>query len=243
METFDIWDKFYIHRKKIAIAFCLVCLFFSAEAQRNTAMNNPNYDNRKFSYGFLIGVHTSRYVLKYSDKFISNALDTVHSILPIYSPGFSLGFIVNHRITEFFDVRVLPKVSFYEHLLEYNYTNDAQTLLLKESTIIELPLMLKYKSARRGNSRMYVVGGMKPAISASGKGDKDSEFNNINIQRGNISADLGFGFDIYFPLFKFSPELRISKGLSNMLSSKTNKYSEGISRLSTSTFNFYLLFQ
>ena len=243
METVDIRDKFYLHGTKIGFLLLAICLFFSAEAQRNIAMNNPNYDNRKFSYGFLIGLHTSGYVTKYSEAFTTNAFDTLHSILPIYSPGFSLGFIVNHRLSEFFDVRILPKVAFYEHLLEYNYTDDTQVIKLKESTIIEFPMVLKYKSTRRGNARMYVVGGIKPAIAASGKGDQDSEFDNINIQRGNISADAGFGFDIYFPLFKFSPELRISRGLANMLTDKTNKYSEGLSTIRTSTINFYLLFQ
>ncbi|MDH5396889.1 MAG: PorT family protein [Cyclobacteriaceae bacterium] len=244
MHTANIWNKLYLYGQKIVILL-LACFFLSAHlhAQRRVGMNIPNYDNKKYSYGFLIGLHSTSFKLRYSDEFISNDFDTLHSILPQRSPGFSLGFIVNRGLNEFFDVRILPKVAFYEHDLEYNFTDESQINQLKESTVVEFPLMLKYKSTRRKNSRMYMVGGVKPAYSASGRTDLDSGNESINIQRFNISTDFGFGFDMYFPLFKFSPEVRFSKGMSNMLTDKVNIYSEGISRLSTNTINFYLLFQ
>ena len=245
MGTVNLRHKFDLRSAKVIFSLAGMLLFFSADAQQkfNRVSNNPNYDKRTWSYGFLIGMHRSAFQAKYSEKFVTNAFDTVHSILPLYSPGFSLGFIVNRRLNDYVDARVLPKVAFYEYLLEYNYTDGVTDTKLKESTIIELPIIMKFKSARRGNARMYVAGGVKPAISAAGKAETESETKNINIQRGNISADMGVGFDLYFPLFKFSPEFRVSKGMSNMLTNKTNKYSEGLSRLNTTTFNFYLLFQ
>ena len=41
-----------------------------------------------------------------------------------------------------------------------------------ENTMVEFPILLKYKSERRGNIRMYMIGGVKPGIEASGKKDK-----------------------------------------------------------------------
>ncbi len=235
------WNKLNIQGAKIAaiVVFSLV----SYQALSQYGVNNPYYDNRKVAYGFLIGLHSTAYRLEYNEAFVTNQLDTVHSILPKWSPGFSLGFIVNLNLNEYLDLRTLPKVAFYERSLEYNYTNELQQTKLKESTVVELPIVLKYKSARRGNVRMYTVGGIKPGFKTSGRSDLDTGLETLNIVRTNLSAELGFGFDLYFPLFKFSPEIRFSKGLINVLSDEPSIYSAGIERLRTNTINIYLLFQ
>lgn len=244
MQTSNFWHKLHICRHKVLIAtFLLLFVVLKASGQNYLQVNNPNYDDRFLSYGFLIGVHNTSFKINYSDLFVTNDFDTVHSIQPVGSPGFSLGFIVNLGLYEFFDVRILPKVAFYEHLLEYHFTDETMISRLKESTVVEFPIMVKYKSTRRKNSRMYMVTGLKPAFEASGRTDLEQTSETLNIQRFNLSYDFGFGFDIYFPLFKFSPEVRFSKGLSNMLTGDPNIYSAGIDRLSTNTINFYLLFQ
>jgi hypothetical protein len=245
MQIINVWSKFNLRRSKIAlvILLLLVCAGRSF-SQRNVAMNNPNYDDRFLSYGFLIGIHTTTYQLKYSDRFVSRDLDSLYSISPSWSPGFSLGFIVNLRISEFLDLRLLPKVAFYEHRLEYFRLDAPKIDELVETTVVEFPLLLKYKSERRGNFRMYMVGGVKPGIEASGKNDIDEiSKENLNIKSFNLSLDFGFGVDMYYPLFKFSPEIRFSKGITNMLGNENNELSAGINSLNTNTITLYLLFQ
>ncbi len=244
MQTAYIWYKFNLYRSKIILTFLLICMVGYTHAQRKVEMNNPNYDDRFLSYGFLIGIHTTSYQLKYSDQFVDRSLDTLYSISPSWSPGFSLGFIVNFRMSEFFDVRVLPKVSFYEHRLEYLSLDAPKIDELVETTVVELPILLKYKSERRGNFRMYMVGGIKPGFEASGKNDVDEvSKENLDINAFNLSLDVGFGIDMYYPLFKFSPEIRFSRGITNMLGSDQNDLSVGIDRLNTNTVTLYLLFQ
>jgi len=243
MQISNLWHKLNIHGAKIVLLLLLLCVCFVSNAQRRTAQNNPNYDNRFLSYGFLIGVHTSSYQLKYSDNFVNN-LDSVYSITPKWSGGFTLGFIVNLKIADYLDIRLLPQVSFYEHLLEYEFLDTPKIEELVETTVVEFPLMAKYKSARRGNTRMYMIGGIKPGIEASGKNDIDEiSEDNIDIKTFNLSLDVGFGFDFYYPLFKFSPEIRFSKGITNMLGSKDNPFGLGIDRLNTNTITIYFLFQ
>lgn len=246
MHITHIWSKFNLCRRKVVITACVVLLpLIGCFGQRQVGMNNPNYDNRFLSYGFLIGLHTTTYQLKYSDRFVSRDLDNIYSISPRWSPGFSLGFIVNLKLADFLDFRVLPKVAFYEHELEYRFLDDTPTKKeLVETTVVEFPMVFKYKSERRGNNRMYLVGGVKPGFEASGKNDLESVGDdNLPINEFNFSLELGFGLDIYYPLFKFSPEIRFSKGLTNMLGSEVNPLSEGIDRLNTNTVTLYLLFQ
>ncbi len=243
MQNIDVRNKLHLRWTKVIVCVFAFLLFSEANAQRFVEINNPNYDGRKFSYGFLIGLHSTSYQLKYSDKFISNDLDSLHSILPYKSPGFSLGFLVNFRLSEFFDLRLTPKVAFYEHTLEYNFIDESQIIKLKESTIVEFPMVVRYKSNRRENTRMFLSTGIMPGIEASGKNDLQGGLESLNIQRFNLSAEFGVGFDLYFPLFKFSPELRYSKGLLNVLSNDPSNFSEGISRLSTNTLHLYFIFQ
>jgi hypothetical protein len=210
---------------------------------RWASRNNPNYDNRKLTYGFLIGIHSSTFKVKYSDQFVSQQFDSVHSVIPGWSGGFSLGFIVNYRLDDQLDIRLTPKVGFYENKVSYLYTDKTpREDLLLESTMVEFPILLKYKSQRRGNIRMYMIGGVTPAIEASGKKNgKNGE--SLEITNSNLSLEGGFGFDLYYPLFKFSPEIRFSHGLFNILDNKNNVYGQPLKSVTTNTVTVYFLFQ
>jgi hypothetical protein len=205
--------------------------------------SNPEYDKRRLTYGFAIGIHSSAYQLKYDADFVTPTYDTVHSIQPSFSGGFSLGFLVNLRFNDQLDLRLMPKAGFYEHKLNYYYTDRSDRFQLVETTMVEFPLLLKYKSQRRGNVRMYVIGGLTPGFEARNKGDLESTTSRIEIQKGNLSVDTGLGFDFYFPLFKFSQEIRFSRGVLNMLSGNNSVYTEPIKHLNTNTISVYLIFQ
>lgn len=249
MQTADLRHKLHLYSKKIIL---LVMIVFSlhgvANAQKQkyrwVRRNNPNYDDRKLTYGFLIGLHTTAYQLKYSDKFVTPAMDTVYAVQPLWSPGFSLGFIMNYKLAELWDLRLTPKVAFYEHKLRYLFTDNTKTEEeLVETTMVEFPLLLKFKSERRENLRMYMIGGIKPGIEASGKRGVKDVTTALDVKGTNLSLDFGFGFDIYYPLFKFSPEIRFSHGIVNVLDNSVNKYSIPLQRLNTNTITVYLLFQ
>lgn len=245
MQGANIWHQQSLFRRQVAFAVVLLCCSTTAQAQlfRWARQHNPNYDDRKFSYGFSIGIHTTSYELKYSEQFVTKKFDTIHSVQPQFIPGFSLGFLVNYRLNEFFDLRLMPKAGFYSHRLTYFYTNRTTQSQLIETTMVEFPILVKFKSMRRGNVRMYMVGGFTPAIEASGKNDIGNSSGAIPILKRNLSVDAGIGFDFYFPLFKFSPELRFSRGLVDMLGEDSSIYKDPISRLNTNTIGVYLIFQ
>ena len=245
MHLINVWNKLYLHRYKIiAVAVLVICAFHSeAQKTRWVEKNNPNYDNRKLTYGFLIGIHSSIYQIKYSEKFVTRDLDTVSAVLPSWSSGFSLGFIVNYRLTEFLDLRLTPEVAFYENKIRYQFTNDPPVDETVENTIVEFPILLKYKSERRGNIRMYMIGGVKPGIEASGKKNIDQTKPTLEIKETHLNLEAGFGFDLYYPLFKFSPEIRFSRGIIDMLGNKTNEFGQPLQRVNTNTITLYLLFQ
>jgi Outer membrane protein beta-barrel domain len=243
MQVTYIWYKFNLHRHKIVFILVLICCALTGTAQQKrwVQRNNPNYDNKKLTYGFLIGLHTSIYQVNYSDAFVSRSMDTVHSVNPSWSSGFSLGFIVNYRLTDFLDLRLTPAVAFYEQKVRYQFTDETFEDALVENTMVEFPILLKYKSERRGNIRMYMIGGVKPGIEASGKKDKTKA--ELEIKGSNLSLEAGFGFDLYYPLFKFSPEIRFSRGIVDVLGNRNNVFGQPLQRVNTNTITVYFLFQ
>jgi hypothetical protein len=247
MQTAHLRNKLNLYSYKIMLVALLCITSYATNAQGTRSWvkrNNPNYDNRKLTYGFLIGLHTTAYQTKYSDAFVSQQFDSLYSVEADWSPGFALGFIVNYRLADLLDIRLTPTVAFYEHTLQYNYTDDQPTHEeLVETTMVEFPLLLKFKSERRENLRMYMIGGIKPAIEASGKKDLENVTSALEVTGANLSIDVGFGLDIYYPLFKFSPEVRFSRGMVNILDNRTNIYGAPLQRVNTNTITLYLLFQ
>ncbi len=243
MEAFNIGNQFNLYWKKIII--CCLLLFSGldnfAQQLNNQGWNLPNYDNRLLHYGFQLGLNYSQFRIKHSDNFLEQ--DTVQSVYGIGSGAFTLGFILNVRLGEYFDGRVLPTVSFYQRQLNYHLKDGKETInIIFSSSFIELPLLIKYKSSRRKNTRMYMIGGVKPGMTVgSKKEDKDL----IKSATFDLSVDVGLGMDIYYPLFKFAPEVRFSVGLLNMLGKSDEKtiYSENLETLNTYTVTLFFLFE
>lgn len=239
----NLWNLLHLHwNKTIGIVLFSLVLPQAGMSQEAFQYNLPFSDAKWLHYGFSIGLHTSSFQLKYSDKFVTNEMDSVHSIMPASAFGFSLGFITDFRIVEQFNFRVLPKVSFYEFPVDYNYTDGTINQQLIEATFIEVPILIKYKSERHKNFRVYFLGGLAPGLEVSGKKRKEQSDNRLLTKDFNLNMELGFGIDMYFPLFKFSPEVRFSKGLLNLLKEDEYGYSDGIESLKMNVFTIYLQF-
>ncbi len=236
-----IWHKLHIYRYQIIVLLLVLVALTDASAQNTKRINLPMYDENNIHYGFLIGGHSSKYRIQYSDAFGSPELDSIHSIVPGNLGGFKLGFVVNFLLFQYLDFRILPTVAFYQNDLTYRFTDGTTLNELRDPTFVEVPLMLKYKSVRRGNTRMYLLGGINPSIRAAGKGEDDEE--KLLIKNTNLALEIGVGFDMYQPLFKFSPELRYSYGLVNMLEDTPNSFSAGLKRVATHNLTFYITFE
>lgn len=231
------WNK----RLTAFFTFIILLLAESAQAQFSSTDNLPNYDDKQMHYGFTIGLNATRFKYTLSDYYLAS--DSFQSITAKRVPGFSLGFVVSYRLNDFFDLRLLPTVAFYERdLIFKGMKSGLETPEVTESTFIELPLVVKYKSQRRRNLRMYMVGGIKPGIEVGAK-KKDKRASELRTQNFDFSIDYGFGFDIYYPLFKFSPEIRFSHGILNMLNNDPNAYSQSLNMLLTHTVSLYFHFE
>jgi len=204
------------------------------------SLHLPDYDDKPVHYGFFIAGHMSTFNRRYSDTFV-NGFDTLAAANPGWSPGYGLGFIVAYGLDPQFDLCLVPAFAYYERRVEYISTAGAIRDQTVESGFIELSVLARYKSVRRGNVRMYMLGGIKPGIEV-GSNIKSRGLNSLRTQNWDVSVEYGFGFDLFYEFFKFSPELRFSHGLTNLLVKENNIYSRGLNRLGAHTVSLYLYF-
>jgi hypothetical protein len=249
MEAAHLWYKRHLSGIKISFLGLMLSLAtLPVQAQMDTRgdrENLPGYDDRFLTYGFTLGGHTSTLRPKFSEAFRSPSFGDTLNIIPGVPMGFSIGFLANFRAAEFLDIRLMPKVAFYDYTLKFETADqDAATKdALADFTTIDIPLSLKYKSQRRGNHRMFVTGGMTSIIDVTGK--KQREVNTeagLRLSGNNLTADVGFGVDFYFALFKFSPEIRYSYGVRDVLENKENQLGRAFDRMGTHIIGVYLVF-
>ena len=247
MYTPNLRHKLHIHGFKIAFVILFLFLGVVAQGQRQNpnrrTENLINYDEERIHYGFAFGGHSSKYVFQYSPTFVTPSLDTLHSIKNRSLGGIKIGFVVNFHLWQYLDFRILPTFGLYENELVYRYTDGTNFTLFKDATFLEMPLLFKYKSQRRRNTAMYVVFGVNPSLEAAARGDEEADIETLETKNWNFAIESGIGFDLYFPLFKFSPEIRYSWGLRNMLQEEINEFNEPLQKLIFHNFTFFISFE
>ncbi len=206
------------------------------------------YDDKPIHYGFLFAVPVTRFTIRHRDKFMES--DSAYSIVSPAQGAFRMGFTVNAFLTDHFDIRTTPSISLYERRVKYSYPGGGsppgtEKIESRESTWIEIPLLLKYKSTRRVNTRMYMIAGVTLGIETNVKRSRGNTnvSSQLDTRSSDFTVDYGVGLEQFFQFFKFAPELRFSHGLVNMLQPANNASSIGLSRLTSHTVTLYLNFE
>lgn len=239
----------YIFR---ALLFSLLLLagISPSLAQTKKAENLPNFDRRKFHFGFLIGLNSAHMELQRSGP--TNPLDSLHVISVTPQGGFNLGIVSSLSLAERLKLRFVPTLSFAQRNIEYYYKlrDNSFVHVTKpvESTYVEFPLLLKYKSKRLNNFSAYIIGGGKYAIDLVADESIDNSKNAeedivIKMKRNTIQFEIGAGTDFYLEYFKFGIELKMSYTLGNTLVQDNTVYSTPIEGLIPRMFALSFTFE
>jgi hypothetical protein len=249
MQTTHFRNIFNLHGHKVSLLFALFFMLFGfqsvAQKKKWVDQNLPNYDQKSVHYGFSLAYHTSFNRILYSEEFVN--MNDLVAINPKGSPGFSVGFLLSKSFAEFWEFRFHPAVAFYENRLDYHLRGGADGRRIRsnlvEGTRFEVPLLLKFRSERNGNTRMYFIGGIKPSIEAAKRKDESGTEDQLELNRNDLAIDFGIGWEQYFNFFKFSPEIRFSYGLPNLLKSQNNDLSKGLEKVTYNSVTIFLNFQ
>lgn len=235
---------FNLYWKKI-IVFVLLTLCFGTYnlfSQKFPAKNIPNYDKKLIHFGITMAVNSSSFKFEKSNYF--NLEDSIMAIEPKRGAGFNLGIISDLSFGEHGDLRFIPSLSFAERTLRYLMIDGSIQSFKVESTYLDFPLLLKIKSDRINDFRLYVVGGYKFSIDMLSNAESRNAKNKIKLKGTDNFIEYGVGTDIYFEMFKFSLELKFSNSLKNTLVPDPElKNANVLDKLLAKTFLFSLHFE
>ncbi|MDB5242647.1 MAG: hypothetical protein JWP57_3272 [Spirosoma sp.] len=245
MDTAHLRRRVDLHWTKTVIAAgFLLLIHFQAVAQSNykyVVKHLERYDDSPIHYGFFFAAPVSRFSIGYSPAFVST-----DSAYRIYSPNkgnFRVGFIINAYLNDRFDLRLTPAVSLLSREVTYDYPGSTSKTEVRESTWLDFPLLLKYKSDRRNNSRMYLLAGGAFSVETNVRRKENIGTSRLSTGTMDLTVEYGVGFEQFFEYFKFAPELRFSHGLVNLYRPTANMAGIGINRLTTHTVTLYLNFE
>lgn len=214
-------------------------------------------DYNNYSFGFHFSYISNDFkILKKTDwqsAYVDpgsgkNLTSNLNSISSTPAQGFAVGFIARLNIFPNLEIRTTPSLAFADRSLSYTYSDTTQNITKTvNSALAEIPLTFKLKSDRLGNTRAYLLGGVKYSYSITAPKKDDPNQSPLDkfpsLQRGYASYEAGVGCDIYFSYFKFSPEIKISNSFGNVLVSATDPYSRPIDKLFLHSLVFSIYFE
>ena len=235
-------------KRTIVITLLALLATFQAQAQFGVP-NLLKYDNKPFHFGFSLGYNLFDY--RISSKPDLAEYDSLMVVNTHGMSGFSLGIVTNLRLGKYFDLRMIPGLSFGDrsvhYTIRYSSGNELVTAKDLESVYLDLPILLKYKSSRMlNNVRAYVVAGGQytfDMISAKKKKAPDNGEVVLKLNPHDVQAQVGVGFDFYCTYFKFSTELKMSFGFLNMLVPEDNMYATSVTGLKAKNLQISFIFE
>jgi hypothetical protein len=235
--------------KKVALYFLIFLLitasFETVNAQRIIVKNQEKYDKQWIHFGFLLGTNKTNFKVSRAENLLQN--DSVLFLSADGQTGFDLGIISNLRIAENFDLRFTPMLAFSQRNMNYNMTlkvagTDVVTKKI-ESTFIQFPLLVKFKSNRVNNYRFYVLGGAKYMVDLVSQAAVENDEQLVKLKKYDYGYEIGFGMDLYLPLFKFAPEIKMYQGIPNMLANDNAVYTTSLSGLKSRVWSISFTFE
>lgn len=242
----------YLLRNKIIHTIALLfALQFHVFAQNNIELNLPDHDDKQFHFGINLGTNRAFYHFSFMPRFydpLNN--DSVLVVESLQSSGINLAWLVNMRLSNHFDLRTYPlNLVFTEKAFQYRLKypdrlakEDSITTRKVQGITMSLPLQLKFSSDRINNFKVYILGGGKVDYDfAANAGEKNTE-KQIKLNKLDYGVEAGIGFHFYFPVFVFSPEIKMGWGFKNVHAYDPDlKFSNVIDRITSRTITLSLI--
>lgn len=217
-------------------------LAFSANAQIKGTYNFLDFQQKPYYFGITLAYNSAKYNLVHSNDFVRN--DSIVIAESTTGGGFNLGIVTNLKIGQYFDFRFLPTLSFTDRALEYTTFDQGLVTKRIESVLVEMPFHIRYKSEPYKDLRLFIIGGGKYSFDVASNSRSRQNTQLVKVAPSDFAVEYGAGVQIFFPYFIFSPEIKISHGLSNTLIYNENlTYSNVLDKVKSRSFTISFHFE
>jgi hypothetical protein len=232
----------HLFSKKIGFTIILTWMILSLQAQIGGRgnYNFKDFNKKSYYFGINIGFNNSGYKLYQSKFFINN--ESIQVTQGASEVGVNMHMVTNLKIGEYFDFRFLPGFSFAQRGFEFTNVSDNSTYVRKiESVFFEMPFHLRFKSEPYKDKRLFVVAGLKYSYDV--QTNSKSRKTLLKIAPHDFQYEVGVGIQMFYPYFIFSPEIKFSRGLGNLLlydraQNEAKVLENVVSQIFTISFNF-----
>jgi len=230
--------------------------------------NGGETENKRINFGFVLGANFNTFNVFKRYNFQGYTIQSVGQVGTVtsgqlkyinsnYTSGFHLGLLANLKISDNLAVRFSPNVNFSDRTLAYAYDSLSSSAgvqiadpIIKtvQSTYLDFPLVVKFKSDRKGNIRSYIMGGLQYSYDIiPKKKTDDAGFDPVDkyvkLVNNSLSYKIGIGVELYYEYFKMSPEISVSNGLTNVLKQDNNPFSSPLVKLIPTSVQLSIYFE
>jgi len=228
-------------RKQIVLTLLVVVsslISFSTFAQEKEIFR-PEHDDMLYYFGITMGYNSTYLSPTKSNAFLHQ--NNIKVALPSAGGGIALGFLGTLRLNEHFQLRTNPQLVLGGGKT-INYTMADGSLFAEKlpSTLIGVPLHIKFNSDRIDNFRFYTLGGIRYDYDMSGNASPDGF---IKQKASSFSLETGLGFNFFLPFVTISPEIKFTYGLTNINQTTKSIYSEVFDKLQQRMISFSVHFE
>jgi hypothetical protein len=233
----------------VSILFCLSVLI--AASQPEKTKNYRRFDERALHFGFMLGGNSANF-----NAFpVPNAYEQygIKSLENKSQPGGQVGIVSTLKLWHpVVRLRFIPTLSFQERVLQYYYEDPDPTakkdIYAEErvnSTNLDFPLMLQFRTLRLNNFASYVLVGGQYSYDLQSQEDASQNFNDpfIKIKAHDFQGQVGAGVEFFAPYFKFGFEVKYSQGFSNSFIQDGTSVSKPIDQLFNKVWWVSLIFE
>ncbi|MCU0458117.1 MAG: PorT family protein [Bacteroidales bacterium] len=207
-----------LRKKSLSLAVVMLLAGTGLSAQQQVPFDGPWEDEKFFNAGYTLGFNAMTFRIDQSDEF--TVTDSIYPERGTVYPGINIHLILNFRLNQFFDIRLLPGISFGQRNINYQSTSTVDTVFSPqkiESSFIEVPLQVRY-GWRMQNIKPYVVGGINYRYDFYAQEKYRLERPvYLRLNRPDLYYEAGAGVGFYMSGIRLSVELKMSDGLKDVL--------------------------
>lgn len=236
--------------RSIVVLLCIVSVSLGW-AQPEKPKNYRRFDDKVIHFGFMLGFNTANFrAIPQQDAFAQYGLKSLEAKS---QPGGQVGIVSTLKLgTPMIRLRFIPTLSFQERVLNYYYINpdpnDTKDKFMEErvnSTNLDFPLMLQFRTRRLNNFAAYVLAGGQYSYDLQSQEDASQSFIDpfIKIKAHDFQGQVGGGLEFFAPYFKFGFEIKLSHGFKNSFIQDFTPSSKPIDQLYNKVLWVSLIFE
>lgn len=226
-----------------------ILFIFGCFGQKYKQERYKNFDKRLFHFGFMLGVNTSDFmVYQKNDAYQTYGLVSLSNDS---QPGGQLGILATMKLgTPMLRLRFIPTLSFQERVLNYksldsiNFRDGVGEERIN-STSLDFPLMLQFRTKRYNNFTAYALIGGQYSIDLQSQEKASQSYIDpfIKIKKYDFQGQIGGGVEFFAPYFKFGLELKYSQGFKSSFIQDWTPVSNPINQLYNKGWWFSIIFE